>query len=808
MDYLLQDFRLAFRRLRQSPGFALAAIITLALGIGANTVTFSAINKLLLRPLPVERPEELVALNSNRAGANQSYPNYKDLRDRNQSLAGLIGIRVAPVNMSQNGNNAHVWGYEVTGNYFDVLGVRALLGRTLTPADDQKIGAHPVVVLSYNSWQSRFAGDPAVIGKQVKINGLGYTVLGVMPAGFFGTELVFKPEFWVPVAMEPQIEPGNVWINERFDWNLWTVGRLKPGITRQQAESDLNTVAAQMARETPDLQGLRIYLSPPGLIGDTLRGGVIGFAAVLMGLAGLVLLIACTNLASLLLARASDRAREIALRLALGSGRWRLVRQLLSESFLLSLAGAAGGLFLAVWLVDALAAWRPPIDVPITMDFAIDRPVLAFTATAGLLTTLLFGLAPALQAARTDLIPALKNAAFNTRFRSWHLREILVTSQIALSVVLLVGTVLVVRSLQRALTINIGFNPQNAVAVAVDLGLAGYDETRGSEFQHRLIEKVSALPDITSAGLANSLPLSLDQSTTSVFAEGKPAPRPGEVPPATHYYMVGPGYFRAMETRLVAGRAFDPHDQKNTRPVAIVNQAFAARLFPNENALGKRFRSGSSVWTEIVGIVEDGKYESLSDSRLKLAVFWPDTQHYSATTTVVARSSFPSVQVVRMIQQAVHDLDPTLPFYQAGSLDDHLRLPLLPARLAASMLGAFGVLAIVLAATGVYGVMAYAVSRRKREIGIRIAIGASRPQVMRLVLIRASVLLAVGTVLGTLAALAIGGQFAPILYGVSPRDPVTFALAALLMAAIAFTAAWLPARRATLIEPASALREE
>jgi len=805
MDYLLQDFRLAFRRLRQSPGFAFAAIVTLALGIGANTVTFSAINKLLLRPLPVERPGELVFLNSNRAGDNQSYPNYKDLRDRNQSLAGLIAMRVAPVNMSQNGNNAHVWGYEVTGNYFDVLGVRALLGRTLTPADDQKIGAHPVVVLSYNSWQSRFAGDPGVIGKSVKINGLGYTILGVMPSGFFGTELVFRPEFWVPVAMEPQIEPGNAWINERFDWNLWAVGRLKPGVTRIQAESDLNTVAAQMGREIPDLQGLRIYLTPPGLIGDTLRGGVIGFTAVLMALAGLVLLIACTNLASLLLARASDRAREIALRLALGAGRWRLVRQLLSESLLLSLAGAAGGLFLAVWLVDALAAWRPPIDIPITMDFAIDFRVLVFTAAAGLLTTLLFGLAPALQAARTDLIPALKNAAFNTRLRRWHLRETLVTSQIALSVVLLVGTLLVVRSLQRALTINLGFNPRNTVAVATDLGLSGYDETRGREFQHRLIDKVSALPGITSAAFANSLPLSLDQSNTSVFAEGKPVPRPGETPEAC-YYMVGPGYFHAMQTRLVAGRAFDQHDQKDSRPVAIVNQAFAARLFPNENALGKRFRTGGD-WTEIVGIVENGKYESLSDG-LKLALFWPASQHFNATTTVVARSSLPADQVVRMIQHAVHDLDPTLPFYQAGSLDDHLRLPLLPARLAASMLGAFGVLAIVLAATGVYGVMAYAVSRRKREIGIRIAIGASRRQVMRLVLIRTSVLLAVGTVLGTLGALAIGGQFSPILYGVSPRDPLTFALAALLMAAIAFAAAWLPARRATMIEPSSALREE
>jgi len=635
MDYLLQDFRVAFRRLKQSPGFSAAAILTLALGIGANTVTFSAINKLLFRPLPVERPSELVSLNSNRAGANQSYPNYKDLRDRNRSLAGLAGCRVAPVNMSQNGNNAHIWGYEVSGNYFDVLGVRAILGRALTPADDQKIGAHPVMVLNYNTWQRRFAGDPAIAGKKVKINGLDYSILGVMPRGFFGTELILTPEFWVPIAMEPQIEPGNAWINERFDWNLWTVGRLKPGVSKTQAESELNTVAAQMVREIPDLRGMQIQLSPPGLIGDTLRGGVIGFASVLMGLAGLVLLIACTNLASLLLARAADRRKEIALRLALGAGKWRLVRQLLVESLLLSAAGATAGLFLAVWTVDALAAWRPPIDVPITMDFTIDQRVLAFTAGAALLTTILFGLIPALQAARTDLLPALKNASITQRLRRWQLREVLVTSQIALSVVLLVGTVLVVRSLQRALTINIGFNPHNAVAVAVDLGLAGYDETRGREFQRRLMEQVSSLPGITTAGFANSLPLSLDQSTTSIFAEGKPVPPPGEVPNA-NYYMVDPGYFRAMQTRLITGRAFDQRDQKASRPVAIVNQAFAARLFPNENALGKRFRSGNSGFTEIVGIAEDGKYVSLSDGS-KPALFWPAFQHYNATTTVVAR---------------------------------------------------------------------------------------------------------------------------------------------------------------------------
>jgi predicted permease len=805
MDSLLQDFRLAFRRLRQSPGFAFAAILTLALGIGANTTTFSAINKLILRPLPATQPQELVFLNT-QMGSNLSYPTYKDFRDRTRSLSGLVAYRVAPVGMTYGGSNAHVWGYEVSGNYFEVLGVQAVLGRALTPADDQKPGAHPVVVLSYDSWQLRFAADPAITGKTAKINGLDYTILGVMPHGFFGTELIFTPEFFVPMAMEAQIEPGNPWLDDRHTWNLWALGRLKPGVTSAQAEAELNTVAAQIIREQPELEGLRIRLSPPGLIGTTLRGAVIGFAAVLMGVAGLVLLIACTNLASLLLARAADRRKEIAIRLALGASKWRLTRQLLVESFLLSLTGAAAGLLVAVWFVDALAAWRPPVDIPISTEFIIDGRVLAFTMAAGLLATLLFGLAPAIQSARTELLPALKNASFTGHLRRWHLREILVTSQIALSVVLLVATVLVLRSLQQALTINIGFNPQRAVAVGFDLGLAGYDEARGREFQRRVIEKVSALPGIQSAGFSNSIPLSLDQSHTGVQRQDRPQPKPSERQLA-NYYMVNPGYFRAMQTRILAGRDFDLRDRQSSQHVAIINQTFARRMFPNEDAVGKKLDGWNDKPVEIVGIVEDGKYDSLNDAS-KLAIFWPILQHYNSTTTVIARSSLPPEQVVRMIQQVVHDLDRTMPFYQAGSLDDHLRLPLFPARLAATLLGAFGGLAIVLAATGIYGVMAYAVSRRRREIGIRMAIGATQAQVMGLVLRRTAILLSVGASIGALAALATAGLMSPILYGVSPKDPAAFALAALLIAAVSLTAAWLPARRAASIAPSSALREE
>ncbi len=778
-------------------------MVTLALGIGANTTTFSVVNKLLMRPLPVERPDELVFLNTNH-GNNLSYPTYKDFRDRTRTLSGLITYRPAPVSLSLGGTNAHLFGYEVSGNYFEILGVKAILGRTLTPADDQKRLGHPVVVLSYANWKNRFSGDPAAVGKTVKLNGLTYTILGVMPPEFFGTERLLAPEFWVPMAMEPQIEPGNDWLENRDTWNCWVVGRLKSGITTAQAEAELDTIATQLARDYRNLEGLRIALSPPGLLGNLLRGGVIGFAAVLMGVAALVLLIACTNLASLLLARASDRRKEVAIRLALGAPRSRLIRQFLVESLWLSIAGAAGGMLLASWITGFLASWKPPLDIPVNFDIPLDRRVLLFTTAAGLLTTLLFGLAPGIQSARTDLLSALKNAA--ERFGRWHAREFLVAAQIALSVMLLIATAMVVHSLQRALTINMGFNPQNAAAVAVDLGLAGYDENRGREFQRRIVEKVAALPGVQSAGLADTIPLSINQSHTSTSRADKPEPKPEEMIRA-NYYMVNPGYFQTMQTRILSGRAFDAHDRQGIPNVAIINRALAERLFPNENAVGGKLTGYGTGPVEIVGIAEDGKYDSLNDSG-QPAVFWPILQRYNSTSVIIARSSLPAEQLVRMLQNAVRELDPTLPFYQAGSLDDNLRLPLLPARLAASMLGGFGALAIVLAATGVYGVMAYAVARRRREIGIRMAIGATGGQVMNLVLRRTLILLAAGGFLGALAALAAGGLLTPILYNVSPKDPTAFALALLLMAAVALAAAWLPALNASRIAPGSALREE
>lgn len=804
---VVQDFRVALRRLRQTPGFTAVTIVTLALAVGATTTTFSALNHFLLRPLPVERPKELVFLNSGSRGPSQSYPNYLDFRDRNRTFSGLMAFRIAPVALSRGGRNAHLWGDEATGNYFEMLGVRAFLGRTFTPDDDRRASPKAVIVLSYNAWKNRFGADPDIPGKTAKLNGLDFTILGVMPKGFFGTEVIVAPEFWVPMAMEPRIEPGNDWLDRRTTWNIWITGRLKPGVTERQAEADLNTIAADLSRIDKNNEGMRINLSAPGLVGSFLRGPIVGFASVLMGVAGLLLLIACVNIAGMLLARAAERRKEISIRLALGAPKWKLVRQLLAESLLLAMSGAAAGVLLAVWILKFLAAIRFPMDVPAETSMQMDERVLAFALGACVLTTILFGLAPAIHAVRVDLIPALKNQ-LSERFHRIQMRDFLVAAQVALSLMLLIGTVLVVRSLERATTIDVGFNPRNAAAVAFDVGLNGYSEEQGKAFERRLMDRLAAQPGFDAVALSDGIPLSVGQSSTVAYAEGKPIPKRQDVPSA-YYYGVTPGYFRAMQTRLAAGREFDAHDRADSTRVAIVNQSLAQRLFPGENAIGKRFRTSPErgEWREIVGIAQDGKYQSLNDVS-EPAIFWPRSQNYNSTISVIVRSSRPPSDVVRNVAEVVNSLDPTLPFFESGSLEDHMNFPLLPARIAASMLGAFGFLAVVLSATGVYGTLAYAISRRTREIGIRVAIGASGGDVLKLVLRRAGLTLAAACSLGAILTLGLGRFFTPILYGVSPHDPATYALALGLMAAVGLCACLVPARRALRIQPSLALRED
>lgn len=808
MDHLVLDFRLALRRLRKSPDFTAVAVLILALGIGANATLFSVVNAMLLRPLPVERSDELVSLNSSLKGGipTQSFPNYKDLRDRNDVLTGLAAYRFTAMSLGHEGSSSRVWGYLATGNYFEVLGVRAAVGRTFGPEDDRQPGAHPVAVLSYGCWQQRFGGDPNIVGRTVRVNGLSYNVLGVMPAGFFGTEVWFTPDLWVPMMMQPRIETTDL-LERRETQNLFVVGRLKPGVGWLQAEAGLNSVAAELGRAHPDVnEGMRITLSPPGLAGNWLRQPAAGFSAVLLGVSGLVLLLACANVAGLLLARASDRGRETAIRLALGARRRQIVRHHLVESLVLAAIAGTVGLLIAMWTQDLLAVLLPRGDFPLEVAIPVDGHVLGFTAALALLTALLCGLAPSLQR-QVDLLPALRNEKIAV-FRRWQARDFLVAGQVALSVVLLAGSLLVVRSLQRALEVNLGFNPHGAVSLRVDLGLEGYDPERRREFQDRLYEGVADLPGFGSVALADSLPLLyLANSSSGVYVEGGMSVRAAEAPLAFNY-AVSPGFLQTMQTRLLQGRDFAERDRLDTPLVSIVNQTFVSRLLPPGDPIGKRFLlEPSKEWIEIVGVVEDGKYLSLTEAPRPVA-FRPLFQNYSSIVTVVGRSDLAAGEALAALQRAVAELDTAVSTLEPGPLTERLNAPLFPARAAAWALGVLGSLALLLAATGIYGSMAYAVSRCTREIGIRVALGASSGRVLRAVLGRIGLLLAVGTVIGETMALVFGRLFAPVLYGVNPRDPWTLGGAGLLMALAGLMACWRPVSRALSIGPAEALRHE
>src|SRR5271165_638104 len=810
---LSHDLRAGVRRLLQNPGFSLIAVLTLALGIGANASIFSVITSILFRPLPVERGSELVSLNRTLAGDTSpilSYPNYRDFRDRNSVLTGLAGYSILPASVGRKGSSQRMWGYMVTGNYFDLLGIKPLAGRLLHPEDDQVRGGHPVVVLTYAGWQKRFGGDPNIVGEKVQVNGHEYTVLGVTPKGFFGTELFFSPEVFFPMAMQKEMEGGNGYLDNRSTSNTFVVARLKTGVTMAQAESALNGIARQLAQEYPKEDGgMKITLAPPGLAGSYLRDATIGFAAALFGVSCLVLLVACANLASMLLARAGDKRKETAIRLALGAGRGALIRQLLAENLMVALLGGAGGALLAVWITSALAAWHPPVDVPIVVSAPVDLRVFLFALLVSSVTALLFGLLPAFQATKTDLVPALKNEAATPRFRYWHLRDYKVAAQVCLSVLLLFCSVLVIKSLQRSLDAPLGYQAHGLATVSFDLNTQGYDEPRGREFQRRMLEKVRQLPGVESAALADNIPLRAGVSSNHVYIEGKPVPRRAADIPIAFEFTVSPDYFHTMQTRLISGREFDARDQQGGKRVAIVNAAFVAQLVDGNNPLGRRFSTNTTKEPiEIVGVAETGKYSFLTDP--PKAAFWTPLEiSYSSATSLVARTRMTSPDaLVPSIRGVVRELDPSIALFATGKMEDQLSLTFFPARIAAIALSAFGVLALVLSATGIYGVMAYAVSRRTREIGIRMAIGATQAQVLKSVARHAATLIGTGLVLGLALALVAGRLLERILYGVRPSDPLTFAIVFALMLGIGAAATFLPARRATRIDPMRALRQE
>lgn len=805
MTTLLQDIRYALRVLLKSPGFAVAAVLTLALGIGANTAVFSIVNALILRPLPVERPSELVFLENARYGPSQSFPNYKDLRDRNQVFAGLVGYRMAPMELETDRGAERIWGYLATGNYFDLLGVKPALGRFFNQSDDVHAGASPYAVLSYGAWQARFAGDPAIVGKVIRINRLPYTVFGVAPPDFHGTELFYWPEVWVPMMMETRIESRS-WLDERSTWNTFVLGRLKPGVSPAQAEANLNSIAVEMTRQFPnENDGLHFQLTKPGLIGDLVGAPAKAFALGVLILACLVLLAACTNLASMFTARATDRQRELAVRLAIGAGRGRVVRQVLTETLVLSLAGGGTGYLLASFLSSALSLWHAPMDFPVQFNVTVDWRVFLFAMAGSIVAAGLSGCAPAWRASKTDPNAALRGASATWRSRL-ALRDLLVTVQVAICFVLISASFLSLRGLEQALQMNLGFQPQRVSTAAFELSLAGYSEERGRAFQRQALEAIQQLPGVQSAAYSNSVPLSIDQSHTSVYPASKTDLRPSDRISVV-YYQVSPQFFAALGTKLLAGREFTWHDDSKSPPVAIINLAFAKRVFHNENAVGKRFPSYSGAPVEVAGVVEDGKYESLTESQQPV-VFWPILQSYNPTTTLEVRSSLPATQMVSEIRRTMARLDPELPLYGVGGLEQMLGFAFLPTRAAAMALSAFGALAIMLAATGIHGLVAYAVARRTHEIGIRMAIGARPVQILRIILSKTAALLFFGSLVGFALALAVGRVIASIVYEAQPRDPLVMVSVWLAIALLGLFASWSPARRATRVDPLVALRYE
>jgi predicted permease len=811
MPNFLQDLRYGLRMMRKNPGFTAVALLTLALGIGANATIFTWLNSILVVGLPgVKAPRELVAVipvSPDFGMTSVSYPDYVDYRDRNTTLAGLTALESQAVSLSGDGNPERVWAELVTANFFDVMGVRPILGRTFLAEEERTPNASPVVVLSYSLWQRRFGGDPSVIGRRVILNNCPFTVVGVASEGFAGGETALRFDLWVPMMMQEKVIPGKRLQARDNSW-LMALGRLKPGVTVQQAQAELTDIANRLQREYPggargSVSVFPMWKSPKGA--TSVLGPVL---LLLMGVVALVLLIACANVANLLLARATGRRREIAIRLALGAGRGRLLRQLLTESLLLSLAGGALGIICANWTAGLLRTLAPPTDFPVGMALDLDARVFAFTFGLALLTGLAFGLAPALQAVRTDMLVPLKDesaaiAGAGGR-RAW-LRNALVVSQVSISVLLLVTAGLFLRSLANAQTFRPGFTAGGVLLASVDLFPGGYKADTARAFYKQVLEKVRALPGVESASMARRVPLGLGgSSSSSIRIEGFELRK--DERPWTYINNVSPDYLRTMRIPLLAGREFSERDTVIAPAVAIVNETMARRYWPAGDALGKRFSFGEERFT-VIGIAGNIRSRALNEppaAYTYLCLY----QFYRPDVTVHVRTAGDPGLLAGAVQREIQSIDPGLPVFSIRTLQVHISAASFQQRMAGQLLTVFGLLATTLAAVGIYGVLAYSMSRRTHEIGLRIALGAGRRDVIRLVLGHGMILTGAGVILGLASAFALTRLMRTLLLGVSPTDPATFAGVALILASAAAAACYLPARRATRVDPMVALRYE
>ena len=806
LENLAFDIRYGLRQLRRSPGFALTAILTLALGVGANLVVFGVLNALLLRPLNVAGADRLVEIVQKPQGYNsQSYPDYLDYRARNTTFSDIAAYRLTMAGMSIGGAAEKCWNYEVSGNYFDMLGVQPQLGRFFHARDEHGPNSAPLIVLSDTFWHTRFHADPLVIGTTVDLNKHPFTIIGVASKSFHGTELLFWPDFWIPMVNEEQIDGFN-YLDKRMFHGTNVLGALKPGVTPQQAVDDLNSVAHRLAQEYPTYDdGLSARLIRPGLLGDTLGGPARPFLTGIMVLAFLVLAAACVNLASIFAARTADRARELAIRLSIGSTRWRILRQLFTEAVLVSMAAGVVGTFFAAALLAALSRWQPFAEFPVRVAVVADTRVYLIAVLLSVASGVLPGLIPARQIWRTHAMQAMKSGApIAGLSRRLTLRDLLLGVQIALCALLVTASLVSLRGMERSLHAPIGFVPQGAVLAEADMHMAGYSDSSALPVQRRMIEAAKRIPGVTAAGTIDDTPLGTGGSSTPVYREGTADQRSSNSVMFARYYSISPGYLQAAATRLLAGRDFTWQDDATKPKVALVNQTFARRMFGNNPAVGRHFLQGDLI--EVIGVVEDGKYESLTEDPTP-AMFFPLAQNNQGDTAVVVRSPLPEAEVAAALNHVLASVDSSLPF-TLHSWSDELALALFPARVATAALGVMGLIAAMLAVTGVFGMSAYSVSKRLKEFGIRVALGSRRTQLMRAALLRPLLLLLSGSVLGLLLGVVASGLLAHLIYQATSRDPLVLAGAVVTMTLVGMVATWVPARRALAVDPAQLLREE
>jgi len=808
MTGLIQDLRFALRQLSKSWTFTTTAVGTLALGISANVVVFGVLNALLLRPLDVPQPTGLYNVVHGEQGYDdQSYPDYLDFQSRNRSFSDMAAYRIDIAGLSTGNATYKCWYYKVSGNYFDTLGVEPAHGRFFHSSDEHGPNSAPFVVLSHDFWRSHFDADPRIVGTTVDINRHPFTIMGVAPGGFHGTDRFLWPDFWMPIVNGQDYENTD-FLSNRGSHNLWILGRLKPGVTPEQAGDDLNSIARELAREHPETDdGLSARLVQPGLMGDFLGDPVRSFLAGIMLLAFLVLLAACANLASLFAARTADRGRELAIRLAVGSSRWHLVRQLLVEALVISGIGGALGTVYSRSLLKALTEWQPFPEFPVHVTVSSDTKVYLVALLLSVGSGMVCGLVPMRQVWATNSAQIMKSgAAAPIVFRRFTFRDLLLGIQVALCTLLLTSSFVAVRGMQRSLHAPLGFRPHGVVLAQTDMHMGGHSDTSSLPIQERILQEVAGIPGVTAVGTIDEVPLGSGGSSTLVYRQGTTDTRPSNSAFRAKYFSISPGYLEAAGTRLLRGRDFTRHDDDKAPPVAIVNQTFARELSGSTSALGLRFTQADKVPIEIVGVVEDGKYDSLTESPWA-AMFFPLAQNADSDMTLVVRSHLSPGEIVPELSRVLAPIDPSLPF-AFHSWPDALALVLFPARVATVSLGVMGLLAAMLAVTGVFGMAMYAVSKRIKEFGIRVALGAQAVQLMRSALGRPLVLLLFGSASGLLLGTMASQLLAQIVYEATPRDPLVLAGVMITMALLGLVATWVPAQRALAIDPAELLREE